>query len=85
MTPDVVETAAQTLHDRRHRAGTGHVCDGCRADAQAVAEVLLDGEAWARLTGIEQRARAVASAPPGPDPGRHYVRTARHILGDTDA
>lgn len=37
-----------------------------------------------RLRGIEQRAREVAAAPPGPHPGSHYVRAARHILGETD-
>lgn len=37
---DRVETAAQVLHDRRHRAGTAHTCDRCREDAAAVAAVL---------------------------------------------
>ena len=37
---DRVETAAQVLHDRRHRAGTAHTCGRCREDAAAVAAVL---------------------------------------------
>ncbi|MBN9108588.1 MAG: hypothetical protein J0I34_07375 [Pseudonocardia sp.] len=53
MTPDVVETAAQVLHDRRHRAGTGQVCDECRDLVRAIADVLD----VPRLTAIETRLR----------------------------
>lgn len=35
-----IETAAQVLHGRRHRAGTAHTCGRCREDAAAVAAVL---------------------------------------------
>lgn len=41
-TADRIETAAQVLHSRRHRAGYGQVCTPCRQDAAAVAAVLLD-------------------------------------------
>lgn len=43
ITDDRVETAARVLHDRRH-PGYGHVCDRCRADARAVADVLTPKE-----------------------------------------
>jgi hypothetical protein len=42
--PDVddrMETAAQLLHERRHRMGSGQECDQCREDVRVVAEVLL--------------------------------------------
>lgn len=44
MSSDAVETAAQVLHSRRHRAGTAGVCGSCRDDARAVADVLDVGQ-----------------------------------------
>lgn len=35
-----IETAAQLIHDARHRAGSGQVCGGCRDLARTVAGVL---------------------------------------------
>lgn len=35
-----LEAAAQLLHERRHRLGTGQVCDRCRSLARSVAAVL---------------------------------------------
>lgn len=36
---DQIETVAQLLHERRHRAGTGHLCGPCRDEATAIAAV----------------------------------------------
>lgn len=37
---DRVETAAQLIHEQRHRLGHAHVCDSCRALARRVADIL---------------------------------------------
>lgn len=36
--PDRIETAAQILHSRHHRAGTANTCGSCRDDATAILE-----------------------------------------------
>lgn len=38
--PNLVETAGQILHARRHRFGTAPICGVCREDAQAVLSTL---------------------------------------------
>jgi hypothetical protein len=76
MNDDRIETAAQVLHNRRHRAGTGKSCGRCRDDARAVAEA-LDVD---RLRGIEQRAREIRDR----DVWVGESKTARYILGDDD-
>jgi hypothetical protein len=91
MTPDAVETAAQVLHQRRHRAGTASSCGRCRDDARAVADVLLGGPArvqWAvRWEGAtpseetievcvtEDEARRIASSYSGASVIRSESRT----------
>lgn len=69
MTSDAVETAAQLIHDTRHRMGTGGVCDGCREVARQVAEVL----AVPILQSIERNAMAVAK------PGNGFNAVERAI------
>ncbi|WP_141566537.1 hypothetical protein [Pseudonocardia sp. N23] len=50
---DRVETAAQLLHSRRHRAGLGSVCGACRDVVREIADVLD----VPRLEAVDQRAR----------------------------
>lgn len=50
---DRVETAAQLLHSRRHRAGLGSVCGACREMVREIADVLD----VPRLAAIETRLR----------------------------
>ncbi len=38
---ELVETAAQVLHGRRHRWSRDPICTACRDDVDVVAEVLL--------------------------------------------
>jgi hypothetical protein len=41
---DLVETAAQVLHNERNHPGLDPACGVCRRDAQVVADVVLDDD-----------------------------------------
>lgn len=52
---DRIETAAQLIHNTRHRAGTANVCGQCRDLALEIAEVF----GVPRLTAIVERVESV--------------------------
>lgn len=62
---DRLEAAAQVLHSKHHRMGSGSVCDNCRALARDVAAVLWSdtpGEDAAALGEVIERYRRMSPA-----------------------